>query len=48
MLQLVSVREVDRSFQLGALNDDFNVETFVEDDGNGAGTHDMDDIVSWE
>lgn len=45
-LQSVSVREVDMSFQLGALNDDFNVETFVEDDVNGDGTHDIDDIVS--
>jgi len=43
-LQSVSVREVDMSFQLGALNDDFNVETLVKNDGNGDGTHDIDDI----
>ena len=36
--------EVDRSLELGALNDDFNVETLVKDDGNGDGTHDIDDI----
>ena len=43
-LQPIVVREVDRSFELSALNDEFDVETFVEDDGNGHGTHDMDDI----
>ena len=43
-LQSVIVREVDRSFELGALNDDFNVETLVKDDGNGDGTHDIDNI----
>ena len=43
-LQAVVVREVDRSCELGALNDDFDEETFDEDDGNGDGTHDMDDI----
>ncbi|CAD6215439.1 unnamed protein product [Miscanthus lutarioriparius] len=43
-LQTVVVREVDRSYEPGALNDDFNEETFDEDDGNGDGTHDMDDI----
>jgi hypothetical protein len=26
------------------LNDEFDIETFVEDDGNRDGTHDMDDI----
>ena len=26
------------------MNDDFDEETFDEDDGNGDGTHDMDDI----
>jgi hypothetical protein len=26
------------------LNDDFDEETFDEDDGNGDGTHDVDDI----
>ena len=36
--------EVDRSLELGALNDDFNVETLVKNDGNGDGTHDIDDI----
>ena len=44
VLQSVIVREVDRSFELGALNDDFNVETLVKNDGNGDGTHDIDDI----
>ena len=43
-LKSVIVREVDRSFDLGALNDEFDVETFVKDNGNGDGTHDMDDI----
>jgi hypothetical protein len=43
-LQAVVVREVDRSCEPGALNDDFDEETFDEDDGNGDGTHDMDDI----
>jgi hypothetical protein len=43
-LQAVVVREVDRSCELGALNYDFDEETFDEDDGNGDGTHDMDDI----
>jgi hypothetical protein len=37
-------QEVDRSCEPGALNDDFDEETFDEDDGNGDGTHDMDDI----
>jgi hypothetical protein len=27
------------SCEPGALNDDFDEETFVEDDGNGDGTH---------
>ena len=43
-MQSVIVREVDRSFKLGSLNDDFNVETLVKNDGNGDGTHDIDDI----
>jgi hypothetical protein len=43
-LQAVVVREVDRSCEPSALNDDFDEETFDEDDGNGDGTHDMDDI----
>jgi len=41
---VVVVREVDRSCEPGALNDDFDEETFDEDDGNRDGTHDMDDI----
>jgi len=40
VLQSVIVREVDRSFELGALND----EMLVKDDGNGDGTHDIDNI----
>jgi hypothetical protein len=41
--------EVDRPVDIGASNDDFNLETFVEDDGNGYGTHEMDDISQgWE
>jgi hypothetical protein len=43
-LQTVVVREVDRSCEPGALNDDFDEEKFDEDDGNGDGTHDMDDM----
>jgi hypothetical protein len=43
-LHAVVVREVDRSCEPGALNDDFDEETFDEDDGNGDGTHDMDDM----
>ncbi|CAD6248099.1 unnamed protein product [Miscanthus lutarioriparius] len=43
-LQAVVVREVDRSCEPGALNDDFDEETFDEDGGSGDGTHDMDDI----
>jgi hypothetical protein len=43
-LHAVVVREVDRSCELGALNDDFDEEMFDEDDGNGDGTHDMDDM----
>jgi hypothetical protein len=43
-LQAVVVREVDRSCEPSALNDDFDEETFDEDDGNRDGTHDMDDI----
>jgi hypothetical protein len=43
-LQAVVVREVDRSCEPGALNDDFDEETFDENDGNADGTHDMDDI----
>ena len=41
---MIVIRHVDRSCELGALNDDFDEETFDEDDGNGDGTHDMDDI----
>jgi hypothetical protein len=36
--------EIDRSCEPGALNDDFDDETFDEDDGSGDGTHDMNDI----
>ena len=36
--------EVDRSYEPGALNDDFDEEMFDDDDGNGDKTHDMDDI----
>lgn len=36
--------EVHRSFDLGALNDDFDMETLVEDEENGDGTNDCDDI----
>ena len=43
-LQAVVVKEVDRSCEPGALNDDFDEEMFDEDDGNGDRTHDMDDI----
>ncbi|CAD6258443.1 unnamed protein product [Miscanthus lutarioriparius] len=43
-LQAVVVREVDRSCEPSALNDDFDEETFDEDDGDGDGIHDMDDI----
>ena len=43
-LHVVVVREVDRSCEPGALNDDFDEETFNEDDGNGDGTHDIVDI----
>jgi hypothetical protein len=43
-LQAVVVREVDRSCEPNALNDDFDEETFDEDGGNGYATHDMDDI----
>jgi hypothetical protein len=43
-LQAVVVREVDRSCEPSALNDDFDEDMFDEDGGNGDGTHDMDDI----
>ena len=36
--------EVDRSCEPGALNDDFDEETFDGDNDIGDGTHDMDDI----
>ena len=38
---MIVVIEVDRSCEPGALNDDFEEETFDEDDGNGVGTHDV-------
>jgi hypothetical protein len=34
-LHAVVIREVDRSCEPGALNDDFDEEMFDEDDGNG-------------
>lgn len=34
MVKLIIPREVDRSYQLGALNDHFYVQTFKEDDGS--------------
>ena len=43
-LQTVVVREVDRSCEPSALNDDFDEETFDEGNGKGDGTHDMDNI----
>ena len=43
-LQPVVGRELDRSFELDTLNDEFDVETFAEDNGNGDGTYDIDDI----
>ena len=43
-MRVVVVREVDRSCEPGALNDNFDEETFDEDDKNRDGTHDMDDI----
>ena len=41
-LQPVVVRELDRSFELDTLNDEFNVETFAEDNDNGDGTYDIE------
>ena len=41
-LQPVVVRELDRSFELDTLNDEFDVETFAEDNGNGDGTYDIE------
>jgi hypothetical protein len=43
-LQALVGGEIDRSCELGALNGDFDDETFDEDDGSGDGTHDTDDI----
>jgi len=43
-LQAVVVGEDHRLFEVSALNDEFDEEVFVEDDGTGDGTHDMDDI----
>jgi hypothetical protein len=43
-LQAVVVREVDSAVEVGALNDEFDEEAFVEDDATGDGTHYMDDI----
>ncbi|CAD6253882.1 unnamed protein product [Miscanthus lutarioriparius] len=48
-LQSVIVRDVDRPVDFGALNDDIDLETFVEDNDNGDGTHEMDVISQgWE
>jgi hypothetical protein len=43
-LQAVVVREVDRSLEVGTLNDEFDEEVFVDEGGTGAGSWDMDDI----
>jgi hypothetical protein len=43
-LQAVVVREVDRSLEVGALNDEFDEEVFVDEGGTRAGSWDMDDI----
>jgi hypothetical protein len=43
-LQVVVVREVDRSLEVGALNDEFDEEAFVDEGGTRAGSWDMDDI----
>jgi hypothetical protein len=43
-LQAVVVREVDRSLEVGALNDEFDEEAFVDEGGTGAGSWDMDAI----
>jgi hypothetical protein len=43
-LQVALGGEVDMLYEPGALNDDFDEETLEEDDGNGDGTHDTDDI----
>ena len=43
-VQTIIVREVDWSFQMGALNDDFDVDAFEEEDANEDGTHDCDNI----
>jgi hypothetical protein len=43
-LQAVVVREVDRSLEVGALNDEFDEEAFVDEGGTGAGSWDVDDI----
>jgi hypothetical protein len=43
-LQAVVVREVDSAVEVGALNDEFVEEAFVEDDATRDGTHYMDDI----
>jgi hypothetical protein len=43
-LQAVVVREVDRSLEVGALNDEFDEEVFVDEGGTRAGSRDVDDI----
>jgi hypothetical protein len=43
-LKAVVGREVHRALEVSALNDEFNEEAFVEDDGTRGGNWDMDDI----
>jgi hypothetical protein len=43
-LQAVVIIEDDRSLEVGALNDEFDEEAFVDEDGTGDGSWDMDDI----
>jgi hypothetical protein len=43
-LKLVVGREVHRALEVSALNDEFDEEAFVEDDGTGGGHWDIDDI----
>jgi hypothetical protein len=43
-LQAIVVREVNRLLELGALNDEFNEQAFVDEDGTGDGSWDTDDI----
>jgi hypothetical protein len=43
-LQAVVIIEADRSLEVGVLNDEFDEEVFVDEDGTGDGSWDMDDI----